>query len=147
MRSCIWSCRYLYPSSSTWPAGGFFWSKASKGQTQLKWHYMHQWWMFWLKWRLRMQLNVIRIVSCRFPWANGDLNAVCSFGTCLKVGLTMPSSNNTCLPALHHELVVLVHGICHDLVGGIFHLFGLNSTICEHAGKLMAASWNLALRF
>ena len=65
-----------------------FCSKASKCQTQLKWHYMHQWWMFWLKWRLRMQRNVIRIVNCRFPWTNGYLNALCSFGICLKVGLT-----------------------------------------------------------
>ena len=49
--------------------------------------YMVQQWVCWFKWRLRMHQIVICIVTCRSPWTNWLLNALCNFGKCLMWGV------------------------------------------------------------
>ena len=50
-------------------------------------YYEHQQWLFWLKWRWKMHRNARCILTCRSPWTNSCLNALCNFGMSLKWGL------------------------------------------------------------
>ena len=50
-------------------------------------------WMSRLGQRRRAQRSVVTTVNCRIPRTNRNLNAVCAFGTCLKVCLFQCLSN------------------------------------------------------
>ena len=89
----------------------------------------HQQWLFWLKWRLRMQQNAICIVTCRSPWTNWLLNALCNFGICLKWGLAHAFVNATPTFVFVRALCVSML-LCVDIWYG-FAIVWKSSMVCN----------------